>query len=215
MSRKRLTQSERRTQIVDVAMRLFASKGFKGTTTRAIANAAGVSEAIIFRHFETKEDLYNAIIAHTIDIRSKLWEEHDSKTRMADDLPTILRDYALTFVSLNRADPTFLRLMMYSSLEDHQFRANFFANRRTKRQRAIQEALQRGIETGEYRAVDVSLTTRTFFHTLMQYSVSSFISSSNPPPPEKDEAMIENLINIFLSGLKASEPCPKVTQNTP
>ena len=70
MSRKRLSQIERRTQIVDVAMRLFASKGFKGTTTRAISVAAGVSEAIIFRHFETKEDLYNAIIAHTIEMRS-------------------------------------------------------------------------------------------------------------------------------------------------
>ena len=45
-------------------MRLFSERGFRGTTTKEIAQAAGVSEAIIFRHFATKEDLYTAIIDH-------------------------------------------------------------------------------------------------------------------------------------------------------
>ncbi|MDP6778629.1 MAG: helix-turn-helix domain-containing protein, partial [Candidatus Latescibacteria bacterium] len=72
MPRKRLSQEERRTQIIEVAMDLFARKGFKGATTRAIAEAAGVSEAIIFRHFATKEDLYDAIIEHTIERRKNL-----------------------------------------------------------------------------------------------------------------------------------------------
>ena len=55
---------DRRRQIVDVAMRLFSERGFRGTTTKEIATAAGVSEAIIFRHFATKEELYTAIIDH-------------------------------------------------------------------------------------------------------------------------------------------------------
>ena len=206
MSRKRLSQAERRTQIVDVAMRLFASKGFKGTTTRAIATAAGVSEAIIFRHFETKEDLYNAIIAHTIEQRSSLWESLDANIKTAQDLPTILRDFAQTYIQLNRNDPTFIRLMMYSSLEDHQFRANFFATSRSKRQSSIRKAIQKGIERGELRNVDPALTTRSFFHTLLQYSASSFISSSSPPSPEVDLAMIDNLVDVFLNGLRAQTP---------
>ena len=47
-------------------MDLFSRKGFAGTTTKEIALAAGVSEAIIFRHFATKRDLYTAIIEHNI-----------------------------------------------------------------------------------------------------------------------------------------------------
>src|SRR5919206_4747957 len=58
----RMAAEERRLQIVRVAMRLFSERGFRGTTTKEIAQAAGVSEAIIFRHFATKEDLYSAII---------------------------------------------------------------------------------------------------------------------------------------------------------
>ena len=215
MSRKRLSQIERRTQIVDVAMRLFASKGFKGTTTRAIATAAGVSEAIIFRHFETKEDLYNAIIAHTIELRSQLWDSIDAHIQPPQDLPAVMRDYAQTFVRLNRNDPTFIRLMMYSSLEDHQFRTNFFATIRSSRQSAIRKAIENSIKRGEIRSVDASLTTRTFFHALLQYSVSAFISSSTPPPPEADQLMIDNLITIFLNGLKTTSEHPLPVQNTP
>src|SRR2546423_9486631 len=58
----RMAAGERRLQIAQVAMRLFSERGFRGTTTKEIAQAAGVSEAIIFRHFATKDDLYTAII---------------------------------------------------------------------------------------------------------------------------------------------------------
>src|SRR5436309_7181463 len=58
----RMAAGDRRLQIAQTAMRLFSERGFRGTTTKEIAHAAGVSEAIIFRHFATKEDLYSAII---------------------------------------------------------------------------------------------------------------------------------------------------------
>ena len=57
----RMSGGARRKQIVDVAIRLFSEKGFRGTTTKEIALAAGVNEAIIFRHFTTKKDLYSEI----------------------------------------------------------------------------------------------------------------------------------------------------------
>src|SRR5580704_13397756 len=58
----RMAASDRRNQLLDVAIDLFARKGFAGTTTKEIAAAAGVTEAIIFRHFATKQDLYKAIL---------------------------------------------------------------------------------------------------------------------------------------------------------
>src|SRR5689334_21867315 len=58
----RMCADDRRRQIAEVAMRLFSERGFRGTTTKEIAQAAGVTEAIIFRYFATKEELYTAII---------------------------------------------------------------------------------------------------------------------------------------------------------
>src|SRR3974377_150047 len=60
----RLHASDRRRQLVEAALEVFSRKGFGGTTTKEIAAAAGVTEAIIFRHFPTKSDLYNAVLDH-------------------------------------------------------------------------------------------------------------------------------------------------------
>ena len=60
----RMAGEERREQILRVAVSLFSNHGFRGTTTKEIANAAGVSEAMVFRHFATKEELYAAILDH-------------------------------------------------------------------------------------------------------------------------------------------------------
>jgi AcrR family transcriptional regulator len=57
----RLTGDERRESIIRAVRRVFAERGFHGTTTRALADAAGVSEALLFKHFPNKEALYSAM----------------------------------------------------------------------------------------------------------------------------------------------------------
>lgn len=62
MANPRLDSDERRTAIVMAAVPLFARKGFAGTTTREIAEAAGISEALVFKHFPSKQSLYGEIL---------------------------------------------------------------------------------------------------------------------------------------------------------
>jgi AcrR family transcriptional regulator len=58
----KLSKEERRAAIVKAVRRVFADKGFHGTTTRELAEAAGVSEALLFKHFPNKEALYSAML---------------------------------------------------------------------------------------------------------------------------------------------------------
>jgi len=58
----RLTSEERRHAIVDAVRGVFAANGFSGTTTRELAHAAGVSEALLYKHFPSKESLYAAML---------------------------------------------------------------------------------------------------------------------------------------------------------
>src|SRR5205085_11781221 len=62
MAINRLDSDERRQAIVDAAVPLFARKGFGGTTTRELAEAAGISEALLFKHFPSKQLLYGEIL---------------------------------------------------------------------------------------------------------------------------------------------------------
>ena len=59
-----MAAEDRRHQILHVAVTLFSQRGFGGTTTKEIAQAAGVSEAMVFRHYATKQELYSAILDH-------------------------------------------------------------------------------------------------------------------------------------------------------
>jgi AcrR family transcriptional regulator len=60
-SGSRLTGEERLAAIIKAIRRIFAEKGFHGTTTKELAAAAGVSEALLFRHFPNKKALYTAM----------------------------------------------------------------------------------------------------------------------------------------------------------
>src|SRR5438105_8817866 len=57
----KLSAEERRAAIIQAVRRVFAEKGYDGTTTRELAQAAGVSEALLFKHFPNKEALFEAM----------------------------------------------------------------------------------------------------------------------------------------------------------
>src|SRR5438445_13502971 len=61
VSGSKLSGEERRAAIIQAVRRVFAERGFHGTTTRALAAAAGVSEALLFKHFPDKEALFSAM----------------------------------------------------------------------------------------------------------------------------------------------------------
>ncbi len=58
---KKISGEDRRNKIIMAALPLFAEHGIKATTTKAIAKAASVSEALLYQHFESKEKLFEAI----------------------------------------------------------------------------------------------------------------------------------------------------------
>ena len=112
---------EIRQQILKTSIRLFAQKGFRGTTTREIALAAGVNEVTIFRHFASKQELYTAILevkSNEAGITSWLVELAEFADRR-DDTGLFLFA-ARNILAHYKRDADFLALRLYSSLEGHE-----------------------------------------------------------------------------------------------
>ena len=59
---QRLSANARREQILDVALPVFASAGFHGASMNDIADAVGVTKPVLYQHFDSKRDLYQALI---------------------------------------------------------------------------------------------------------------------------------------------------------
>jgi TetR/AcrR family transcriptional regulator len=114
----RMRAEERRRHLIGVAVRLFAARGFSGTTTKAIADGGGVSEAIIFRHFKSKEDLYGAILrekARQYGYREMLGALRKFARRGEDE--RLVFHLVLHTLESFEKDPDFHRLMLHAALE--------------------------------------------------------------------------------------------------
>jgi AcrR family transcriptional regulator len=121
-----MSGDERRKQILRVAIKLFSNLGFSGTTTKKIAQEAGVSEAMVFRHFATKRELYHAILDHKAceGASPNLCEWAGEAMAAKDDKQFF---YQIIFSALNHheKDPEFMRLLFHSALEGHELAEMF------------------------------------------------------------------------------------------
>jgi len=70
----RLPAAERRVQLIEVAKEVLSSQGFHDTTMSEIAKAAGVTKPVLYQHFESKRDLYTALLQETGDRLSEAIE---------------------------------------------------------------------------------------------------------------------------------------------
>ena len=94
-------------------------QGFSGTTTKEIAEAAGVSEAMVFRHFATKSELYHAILDHkACEGRTANPFEAVSDALAAKDDEQIFYKLMLNALKNHEEDPEFMRLLFHSAPKD-------------------------------------------------------------------------------------------------
>src|SRR3954466_4613299 len=113
----RLSSSDRKKQILEVATSLFARHGFDGVTTRRIADEAGITEAMVFRHFATKDDLYWEVLSAksaTDEVKQRLEQRLQSDVEPLEIFTAIAR-YVL---NRNLKDPAKSRLLLFSALEN-------------------------------------------------------------------------------------------------
>jgi AcrR family transcriptional regulator len=125
----RLDSDERRKAIVRAAVPLFARKGFAGTTTRELAEAAGISEALLFRHFPSKQSLYREILALGCEGDPAL-EQLAALQPSTQTLVCMTRFMVRRFVlggEVERAElDSRLRLVLHSFLEDGDYARQLF-----------------------------------------------------------------------------------------
>jgi AcrR family transcriptional regulator len=171
---------ERREQILATAVRLFSEKGFKGATTKEIARAAGVSEAIIFRHFATKDDLYAAIL-HDKGCQDGVtrfpWEQNEdigTSIREKDDF-AFFYNIALAALNKHHSDVAFMRLLFYSALEEHDLADAFFNNYISRVYEFIGSYIETRQRDGVFRGLDPKISVRAFLGMLIHHSLNNIL----------------------------------------
>lgn len=118
-----LPRSQRRRVILAGAARAFAAGGFDATSMEDIAEASGVTKLIVYRHFDSKEHLYRAILE---EVSSRLSEEVAAARRRGERRGV----FGATFLAVAREDPDAFRLLWRHSAREPRF-ADYAASVRT------------------------------------------------------------------------------------
>lgn len=199
--RKRISSEDRRDQIINIAAQLFSQKGFNGTTTKEIAEHAGVSEAIIFRHFQNKQELYSAILDVKVSYcLNQLWSSSEEFMRKKDDR-AVFQAIAYEILETHRQDPTLLRLLYYSALEGHELSNIFFETAARRARDRVAGYLKQRIQDGVCRKINPVVAARSFFALVMhRAAIRELFRDIQWQKTSSREAAAE-ITDLFLNGV--------------
>jgi len=198
--RTRMKSEERRATIVAEAVRLFAEKGFRGTTTRELAAALGVTEPVLYQHFKTKQELYSAII--------------ESKAREGTEAAAGLRPYlkssddvgflsALAELILTRYehDPAFIRLLFFSALERHDLAQMFFKRQTVRFFDLVAGYIRQRVQAGAFRDVHPKAAARSFIGMVSYHGLIQVLHGDSCWKRSR-KRLIDQIVTTFLEGIR-------------
>lgn len=205
----RMAAEERRHQILHVAVTLFSQRGFGGTTTKEIAQAAGVSEAMVFRHFATKQELYSAILDHKACSGDRMNpEEMVAEALKQKDDRGVFEQLALGALEHHETDPEFQRLLLHSALEGHELAEMFFEKFLRRVYQLLGAYITERQRDGAMVKIDPPIIVRAFIGMIIHHSLNN-----NLWDPERRLLRISNqeaarqFTDILLNGISSgSEP---------
>jgi AcrR family transcriptional regulator len=189
----------RREHILETALKLFARHGFDGTSTKQIAQAAGVAEGLIFHYFPTKDDLLNAVW----ETRHSFFGELRNLLEGAEDKPVaqLLQELANGWLSTLRREKD-ITLVLFSTA---QINPKIGAVLRTLIGQGIallSAYLRARVKAGELRKnLPVENSAQMFFSSLMIF----FLVNNNLPSSEweaRSAIFVRDLLSIWLDGAR-------------
>jgi AcrR family transcriptional regulator len=197
---RRLPADERRAQILREAARLFGSHGFNGTTTRDVAARVGLTEAALYRYFPSKEAMYSAILDERMAAPDVI-ETLEPHARRGDDR-AVFTGLALALLESVEADPTFLRLVLYSALEGHELAHPFQEQRMRRLRDFLTGYIARRAREGAFRRVDPALGARAFIGMVVDHLIVRQIFGQREQYPQPPAEVADTFVSIFLEGVR-------------
>jgi len=177
---------------LDDMLKVFWQQGFKATTTRELAESAGLSEGSLFNTFGSKRDLYTTCLQRYTESAHKL----RSLLEKEDFVLEGIRDYWM-FICKYAANPNSKGCMITNASIEHANDEDFIAQIKKlhqKSERTLKKALDRAVANGELSDhIDTTAIAQFLFHSTQGIRVMGRLS------PSKEK--MNNIADVTLSVL--------------
>ena len=194
-------------ELLDAALNLFVEKGFAATRMEEVAKRAGVSKGTVFLYFPSKEELFKAVVRENISGRFEEWNTEFLiyEGSSADMLHHCMTTWWHRVGSTQASGITKLMISEGSHFPDI---VEFYQNEVVQPGHVlIRQVLQRGIDRGEFRAVNLDfavygVVAAMMFLILSKHSTACLQNNVSLDP----DAYIANQVAVMLHGLDANKP---------
>ncbi|MBE9127395.1 MULTISPECIES: TetR/AcrR family transcriptional regulator [unclassified Coleofasciculus] len=195
------SETETKQRILQAGQRLFASRGFNGTTTRDLASKAGVAEGTLFRHFENKKAILIEIATQGwVDILTDLLTELSEMGSYKAVAQVMRRRMMRMRENADMMRVCFMEAQFHPELRD-RLQSEVIAKMTDVAEAFFETAMERGI----YRRTNPKIVAKVF---LGMFAVAGFSDDTIMEPgasPKAMQEMAEGIADIFLNGVLVKE----------
>lgn len=186
---------DRREDILQASLHLFARSGFHGTSMRDIARQARIADGLIYHYFASKRDLFRAIIEEYsfLPVLRTLPELAEQL-----DLRALLIVFARGFFDVLKRNPELARILLQEVQVFPEEKEAFFADAVGESIEELAAILQARMSEKAQVQVDPQVTARIFFNALLAFFVEQEILGGKHMLPADETAYVEHLVDMVV-----------------
>lgn len=191
---------DRKQQILEAAVGVFGRKGFDGANVSDIAEAAGMGKGTIYLYFQSKEEIFRAILQENSFVPELLDVLHDHDAPIEDVLANLARRY-LKFMADHSAE---FRLMLQVSNRLGAGPSPIYTQVVVQGIQALVNYLEAQMQSGRVRPLDNPyLTARSIMGLLMGHIVLHEVLGGRYITPIDEEEWIQEMVQLAMQGIHA------------
>jgi AcrR family transcriptional regulator len=192
-------------EIVAAALSSFAERGYAATKLEDVAAAAGISKGTIYLYFQTKEELFRAVVRQAV--LPNLEAAETQFANHAGSCAELLRALGQRFLQLLDSDLTAVPKLVVAESGNFPGIAQFYADTVLRRAFTLVEAiLARGMERGEFRRMDVRAVLPLFAAPFLLLALWKHSLGRHTDLTFDPRAVAEAHLDVLLRGLAADRP---------
>jgi AcrR family transcriptional regulator len=201
--RARLPKEERKIQLMEIALKLFSKNGFDGTKTKKIAEAAGISEAAMFKIFKNKEDL----VLQSFDYKfgghkqAFLSKWAIDKTDMEKNIKLAVMD----MYELIEKNFDLFRVMLLMLINHPEYvRKNVKENIENEK-RILSKRIEELVESGLIRKIDFNIVGPMLPLVILGTVAGQLLIKETVLTKNEKELVVNQIIDVFLHGIMTNK----------
>ncbi|MEB3210650.1 MAG: TetR/AcrR family transcriptional regulator [Leptolyngbyaceae bacterium] len=193
------SEVETQGRILKAAQKLFAHRGYAGTTTRDLAHASGIAEGTLFRHFENKKAiLVNVVTQGWVELLTDLLTEL-SEMGSYKAIEQVMRRRMLNM----HKNADMMRVCFMEAQFHPELRDRIEAEVVDKMMNVAEAFFQTAMDRGIYRPMNPRIVAKIFLGMFMVAGFSQDTLMSGESSPAQMKEMAEGIADIFLNGVLA------------